>query len=188
MTNPLSEEIAPQTPLRYEFEGLSGESVAACFQCEKCSSGCPVTFAMDIMPHHVIRLLDFGQLTEVLKSDTIWVCASCETCSTRCPNDIDIAHIMDTLRQMTLQEGAKAAQPSVPIFHTAFLDSIKRFGRVHEAMMAVAFSLRNGGFNGLLKQAGTGLSMLTHGKIKLMPYKILGNQQVRELFSKTEEG
>ncbi len=183
-----SEEVVPQPSLRYKIEGLSGESVAACFQCEKCTNGCPVTFAMDIMPHNVIRLLGLGQVDEVLHSDTIWVCASCETCATRCPNDIGIAHIMDTLCQMSQREGLKAAQPTVPIFHAAFLDSIQRFGRVHEAMMAVVFSLKSGGPGGLLKQAGTGISMFTHGKIKLLPYKLLGNRQVRDIFKRTEEG
>jgi len=183
-----SKEVVPQLSLRREVESLSGANLTACFQCEKCTSGCPVTFAMDIMPHHVIRLLDLGQVDEVLQSDTIWVCASCETCSTRCPNDIDIAHVMDTLRQMSQRKGVKAAQPSVPIFHSAFLGSIQRFGRVHEAMMAVVFSLKSSGPSGLLEQAGTGISMFIHGKIKLLPYKLLGNQQVRDIFKRTEKG
>jgi len=179
------QEVIPQLSLRRKVEELSGEKITACFQCEKCTNGCPVTFAMDIMPHQVLRLLGLGQIEEVLLSDTIWVCASCEMCATRCPNDISIAHIMDTMRQMSQREGPKASQKNVPIFHAAFLGSIRRFGRVHEAFMSVEFYLRSSGVSGLLQQAGTGLSMFNHGKIKIMPYRLLGNRQVRSIFKRT---
>ena len=32
----------------------------ACYQCGKCSNGCPVTFAMDYLPHQLIRMLQLG--------------------------------------------------------------------------------------------------------------------------------
>lgn len=89
----------PGSVKRQQIEQLSGEKISTCFQCEKCANGCPMTFAMDIAPNQVMHSIQLGLIDPVLKSDTIWVCASCETCSTRCPNDIDIAHVMDTLRQ-----------------------------------------------------------------------------------------
>jgi len=106
----IPKSVVPKPSLRKRIEELSGQKISACFQCEKCTNGCPVTFAMDIVPHKVIRLLHLGLINEVLHSDTIWVCASCETCTTRCPNDIDIARIMDTLRQMSQREGVKPSQ------------------------------------------------------------------------------
>jgi heterodisulfide reductase subunit C len=171
--------------LRRKIEDVSGERVTACFQCEKCSNGCPVTFAMDIMPHLAMRLLALGQVDEVLRSDTIWVCATCETCATRCPNDIEIAHVMDALRQMCRREGVTPSQKAVPVFHETFLSSIRRYGRVHEPTMAAAFALRNGGIGGLLKQAGTGLAMFTRGKISIIPERLRGRKQVGEIFERT---
>ncbi|HUU64634.1 MAG TPA: 4Fe-4S dicluster domain-containing protein [Dehalococcoidales bacterium] len=180
------QSVIPKPSLRKKIEELSGQKISACFQCQKCTNGCPVTFAMDIMPHKAMRLLHLGLVDEVLHSDTIWVCASCETCTTRCPNDIDIARVMDTLRQLSQREGVKSSQKNFPIFHSAFLSSIRRHGRVHETEMAVNYALKSGGIAGLLKQAGTGLAMFTRGKIKLLPPRLRGKSQVRDIFKKTK--
>ncbi|MCK4722055.1 MAG: 4Fe-4S dicluster domain-containing protein [Dehalococcoidia bacterium] len=178
--------VVPKPSLRKRIEELSGQKISACFQCEKCTNGCPVTFAMDIVPHKVIRLLHLGLVNEVLHSDTIWVCASCETCTTRCPNDIDIARIMDTLRQMSQREGVKPSQKNFPIFHSAFLSSIRRHGRVHESEMVVNYTLRSGGLGGLLKQASTGLAMFTRGKIRLLPPRLRTKSQVKNIFKRAK--
>jgi len=183
---PLPQDVVPRPSLRRKIEELSGQKISACFQCEKCTNGCPVTFAMDIVPHRAMRLLHLGLVDEVLHSDTIWVCASCETCGTRCPNDIDIAHIMDTLRQLSRKEGIKPARRNVPIFHSVFLASIRRYGRVHESAMAVNYALKSGGLKGLLKQAGMGLAMFTRGKIKLRPARLRGKSQVKDIFRKAD--
>ena len=180
------QSVIPKPSLRKKIEELSGQKISACFQCQKCTNGCPVTFAMDIMPHKAMRLLHLGLVDEVLHSDTIWVCASCETCTTRCPNDIDIARVMDTLRQLSQREGVKSSQKNFPIFHSAFLSSIRRHGRVHETEMAVNYALKSGGIAGLLKQAGTGLAMFTRGKIKLLPPRLRAKSQVRNIFKKTK--
>ena len=181
----IPQSVIPKPSLRKKIEELSGQKISACFQCEKCTNGCPVTFAMDIMPHKAMRLLHLGLVDEVLHSDTIWVCASCETCTTRCPNDIDIARLMDTLRQLSQREGVKSSQKNFPIFHSAFLSSIRRHGRVHETEMAVNYALKSGGIAGLLKQAGTGLAMFTRGKIKLLPPRLRAKSQVRNIFKQT---
>ena len=183
----LPEVITPTTSLRKRVEELSGQNVSACFQCEKCTNGCPVSFAMDIVPHKVMRLIQLGLKDEVLRSDTIWLCTSCETCTTRCPNGIDIAHIMDTLQQMSQREGIKASQPDVPIFHNAFLASMKRHGRVHEMTMVVTFLLKSQGIRGLLNYTGMGLDMMLKGKIVLLPSPLRANSQVRNIFNKSKE-
>jgi heterodisulfide reductase subunit C len=182
----VQQSVIPKPSLRKKIEELSGQKISACFQCQKCTNGCPVTFAMDIMPHKAMRLLHLGLVDEVMHSDTIWVCASCETCTTRCPNDIDIARVMDTLRQLSQHEGVKSSKKNFPIFHSAFLSSIRRHGRVHETEIAVNYALKSGGIAGLLKQAGTGLAMFTRGKIKLLPPRLRAKSQVRNIFKKTK--
>ena len=182
----LPQTIVPNPSWRKKVERLSGHNVSACYQCEKCSNGCPITFAMDIVPHKLIRAIHLGLKEEVLRSDTIWVCASCETCTTRCPNGIDIAHIMDTLRQMSQREGIKSVQKDVPIFHSVFLSSIKRHGRVHELEMITDYTLRSEGPSGLLRQAGMGLTMFLKGKIRLLPRLLRTSRQVRSIFRQME--
>ncbi len=180
----LPDVIIPNPSFRSRVEETCGERVSDCFQCEKCTNGCPLVFAMDIAPHKIIRAVQLGLKDEVLNSDTIWVCVSCETCTTRCPNDIDIAHVMDSLRQMSQREGVRASQPKIPLFHKAFLGSIKRFGRVHEGEMAATYMLKAGGVKELMGMAGMGMDMFKKGKVKLLPH--CPNKQVKDIFRATE--
>jgi heterodisulfide reductase subunit C len=182
----LPRTVVPEPSLRRKVEAMSGERVSACYQCEKCTNGCPVAYAMDVVPHKLIRSVHMGLKDDVLNSDTIWICASCETCTTRCPNGIDIAHVMDTLRQISRREGRKASQKDVPIFHSAFLSSVKRHGRVHEGEMAIMYALRSGGIKGLLSYAGLGMAMFKKGKVKILPSSLSGNRQVKRFFSAAE--
>ncbi|NTW89258.1 MAG: 4Fe-4S dicluster domain-containing protein, partial [Desulfobulbaceae bacterium] len=74
-----------------KVEALSGTSVRRCFQCGKCSAGCPMATFMEHPPNRVVRLLQLGQWQRILAGRSIWYCASCETCSTRCPNKVHLA-------------------------------------------------------------------------------------------------
>jgi len=60
-----------------KVEELSEQNIYACYQCGKCSAGCPSISEMDISPSEIIRLVQLGEEEEVLNSKTIWVCASC---------------------------------------------------------------------------------------------------------------
>lgn len=83
---------------------LSGQNLDACYQCGKCSGGCPSVTQMDMLPNQVIRLLQIGLPELALQCNTIWVCASCYMCTVRCPRGIDLAKIMEALRQVNLRE------------------------------------------------------------------------------------
>lgn len=85
-----------------KIETLSGENIDLCFQCGGCSSGCPLTQEMDLLPSTVMRYVQLG-LEEVLDSKTIWVCSTCFNCEVRCPRGIDIANLMEALRQTVLR-------------------------------------------------------------------------------------
>jgi len=85
-------------------EEYSGQDLMACYQCGKCAAGCPVAFAMDMLPSQVIRLVQLGQVEEALESETIWFCAACQTCYARCPKGVDLSRIMEALREIALQE------------------------------------------------------------------------------------
>lgn len=166
---------------------LREEKVSTCFQCQKCSNGCPLAFAMDIAPHQVMHSIQLGLVDEVLNSDTIWVCASCETCTTRCPNEIDIAHVMDKLRQLSTRKGVKSSQKQVPIFHSTFLSNVKLLGRMHEISLALGYSLRSEGIKGILKQTGLGMNMMRKGKMKIIPERLRAGKEVKEIFRKSEK-
>jgi heterodisulfide reductase subunit C len=157
----------------------SGLNIQDCYQCQKCSAGCPVAFAMDYKPNQIMQMVLLGMKERVLSCKTIWVCASCYTCSTRCPNDIDIAGVMDWLRQSALREGIVPAEKEVPLFHAAFLDSIRTHGRVYELGMMARYKMKTGKFFDDMK---LGWKMFTKGKLKLFPSGVRKKREITELF------
>ena len=40
-----------------KIASISGEKVLACYQCGKCTAGCPVADQMDIPPNQIIRYI-----------------------------------------------------------------------------------------------------------------------------------
>lgn len=102
--------------LRSDFvkkvEEISGENLPSCYQCGKCSAGCPMSFAMDLLPNQIIRLVQLGLEDDIAKSKTIWICASCLTCAVRCPRGVDLSKIMEALRLITLRKNIDYVEPS----------------------------------------------------------------------------
>jgi heterodisulfide reductase subunit C len=107
----LSRNDAQNTVIK-KVEEISGQTVLACYQCGKCSAGCPMVSLMDLLPNQIIRLVQLGQIDEVLKSKTIWLCASCFTCTARCPKGVDLAKVMEALRLLLLRKSANYVEPS----------------------------------------------------------------------------
>lgn len=90
-----------------KVEQVSGQKLLACYQCGKCSAGCPMAAHMDILPNQVIRMAQLGMQQKLLASRTIWTCVSCLTCNSRCPKNIRIAEVIESLRQTALRNGQR---------------------------------------------------------------------------------
>jgi heterodisulfide reductase subunit C len=95
-----------KSPFVAKVAEMSGQNLLACYQCGKCSAGCPVVSQMDILPNQIIRLAQLGLKDDLLESKAIWVCASCMTCNVRCPKGINIAEVIESLRQILLRQRA----------------------------------------------------------------------------------
>jgi len=87
-----------------KVEELSGQNLLACYQCGKCSAGCPAVSDMDILPNQIIRYAQLGFKDELIRSKSIWICASCFTCNARCPKGINIAEVIEAIRQILLRK------------------------------------------------------------------------------------
>jgi heterodisulfide reductase subunit C len=148
------------------IEELSGQDIKNCYQCGKCSAGCPIAADMDLPPNQVIRLLQLGLTDVALRSRTIWLCASCETCTTRCPREVDLAAVMDALRNLALREGVRSPERVVPFFNRIFLSLVKRYGRVYEMELIGRFN--TGTFN-FFKDVMKAPKLFFKGRLKLWP-------------------
>lgn len=97
--------------LLWKITDMSRQNLRLCYQCGKCSAGCPIADSMDVPPHKVIRLLQLGEVEEAMRSKTIWACAACFTCATRCPKGVDLSKIMEALRSLLLRKGTYRLRP-----------------------------------------------------------------------------
>jgi len=165
----------------------TGVDVARCYQCGKCSAGCPLAGDMDFPPSqvmHLLQLRDFPEMAQqALRSHTIWLCLTCEICYCRCPMEIDIPKVMDALRHESLA-GRKVNPKAKDIlaFHRAFLDSVRYTGRLFEMGQVVDYKLRSRHFLQDLLQAPW---MFFVGKLHLLPERIRGRSQLARIFAKT---
>ncbi|MBN2150255.1 MAG: 4Fe-4S dicluster domain-containing protein [Candidatus Lokiarchaeota archaeon] len=82
-----------------------GRGLYQCVACGKCSAGCPISDALEVLPHQIIRKAILGLKTQVLSCPTIWVCATCFRCNDRCPEQVNPASIMFVLKNMATDEG-----------------------------------------------------------------------------------
>lgn len=161
----------------------SGTAPAACFQCHKCTTGCPVGPEMDLLPSQIMRLVHLGARDEVLRSKSIWLCASCEACTTRCPMGVDVAAVMDMLRIMAVEDQVAVPDDHVKQFNRSFLGSLRHHGRVFEVGMLAAYKLRTGD---LFSDVGKVPQMLLKGKLSLLPKRSGAAAEVREVFRRAE--
>lgn len=165
----------------------SGEDIKSCYYCQKCTAGCPTAFVMDYKPAQLLRMIQLGQKERVLSSKTIWMCIGCEACGTRCPNQIRLAPVMDVLREMALEEGY-APETAIYSLHRSFLESIRRWGRMHEVTMLAEFKTREllaeypVFFKGLLGDAKLGANLLLNGKLSFVPDRIKRMEEIKALY------
>ena len=158
----------------------SGQNPSLCYQCGNCTAGCPYSQYFDYPVSQVMRLLQAGQKDTILNSKAIWLCATCETCTTRCPCEVDVAHIMDTLRIIARREN-KVSEKDVKLFYDSFLDSMKQFGRIYEVGILLSYNIKSGHF---LADADLGPKVMSHSKIHFLPKKIKGRDEVVKIFER----
>ncbi|MBI5033560.1 MAG: 4Fe-4S dicluster domain-containing protein [Chloroflexi bacterium] len=143
------------------------ENVYLCYQCVKCTSGCPLADEFDLAPNQVMRALQLGEDDRVLHSKTIWLCASCQTCLTRCPQNIDLPRINDQLSMEAKKRGVKSAAPEIGLFRQVFLRNARILGRAYELGLILEMNLRT---RQPFKDVPMGLQMVLKRKVSIFPH------------------
>jgi len=184
--------LDPDYSFLEQIEAAGPFRTGACFQCRKCTNGCPVAFAMDLYPDELIRLVILGQRQTVLACQTIWICAACETCTTRCPNEVGIAELMDCLKEMAVEEGVPSPQPQILALHETFLNNITKRGRLYETTFLAAYLLKSGQLPDKLTsgtwryELNLGRQMFLKGRLPIMPKSIKGKKEVRKILTRSK--
>jgi heterodisulfide reductase subunit C len=181
------EHTHPDT-LNDEIRRETGVIVNKCYQCGKCSAGCPVATEMEYPPSLVMLMLqteDPLHVEKLLKSMTIWLCVTCEMCLTRCPMEIDIPSLMDFMRQKSYR--AKKTNPQakkIISFHKSFLDSINYTGRLYEMGLIVDYKMRTGA---MMQDVAVAPKMFIKGKLNPVPEFIKGRKKIAAIFNKVQD-
>ena len=153
-----------------------------CYQCGKCSGGCPMADAMDLKPRGVMRCAQVGSLERILRSNTIWLCTSCHACVDRCPHDVNVPALIEKARYEAMRRGISRRDSDV--LNRAFIANLKAFGRNHEMLLAGLYNVF------ALKPAQDMMSvphMLKKGLIHPLPESIKGVSDVTELIERAEK-
>jgi heterodisulfide reductase subunit B len=144
-----------------------GQNVYLCYQCLKCTSGCPVSEYFDWQPHQIMRAAQFGDLEIALESQTPWLCAACQTCTTRCPQNLDINAIMEFMTREATKRGLKPKVPAADIFCNAFMHEVRLWGRAYELGLMAEMKLRTGD---LFSDLDLGAKMMLNRKFSFLPH------------------
>jgi heterodisulfide reductase subunit C len=164
----------------------TGVSVTRCYQCGKCTAGCPMAEEMDYTPSHILRLLQLGLPgfeDKVLGAYSPWVCLTCEMCYARCPQDVDIPKMMDFLRSeaVRLNKVNPRANDFVS-FHKTMLDSIRYVGRLYEVGMIMGYKARTWHLFEDIMMAPT---LFFKGKLKIFPHLIKNRKNMSQIFKRS---
>ena len=172
---------AAMSPLLAHVAEHSGQAVMSCYQCGKCTAGCPVARDVDLGPRQVMRAVQLGLREAALQNELIWLCLSCQTCTIRCPRGIDVAAVMESLRLLAVAEGVKPAFRDVAVLHRLLLESVKRTGRVYELGVGGLYNLLGAR---PLTNADLLPRLLAKGKLGLLPARSRGARAVRAIYER----
>jgi heterodisulfide reductase subunit C len=164
-------------------------SLRDCYQCGKCSAGCPMADAMDILPNRLIRLVQIGQFEKAIRAESIWKCVSCMTCTARCPKSVDCAGVIDVLRQHAFERGCvPEVRRRAVLFQKAFLDNIRRNGRLREMELIGEFKLRaflrDRSLRTLVKDTLLAPKLMQRGKLHFPGGRVKDRAVVRRIFAR----
>lgn len=166
-----------------EVGNKSGQPINLCFHCQKCASGCSMARFSDYSPNQILRFIQMGMKDRVLGSSMIWICSGCEICGARCPNGIKMSEVMDTLKEIAIEENV-IREKNILSFHDTFLKTVAIRGRVHDLAMMAIYKLRT---KDLFTDMDLGMKLFFKGKLPLMSKGVKNKKQLKLIFKRSAE-
>jgi len=160
-----------------------GNSYDFCYQCGLCTASCRTAFAMKYTPRQVMNLLQLGCEDEAAASGSGMLCTACYSCTFRCPRGVAVTDMMAAIQRLNLHR--RHADGDIRRFYLSFMRTVERHGRFHEVEFLARYFIPNPTL--LTGQVRLGLSLLSKGKISLIPPKMKGPKAIAAMFRKAEE-
>jgi heterodisulfide reductase subunit C len=135
------------------------ELVSTCLQCGTCTASCPNSFAMDMPPRKLWRMVLMDRVEEIFTS-------TCYFCTLRCPRGLELTQAMSMLKEVAVKEDIPKYRISSK-FYSSFMESVRRHGRVRETEFLTLYFMNMK--NPLLPMKFTpiGIKFLKKNKVKI---------------------
>ena len=158
----------------------AGVDLDDCYQCGKCTAGCPMAHAMDLVPRQVIRALQLGQVDRAVNAHSPWICVNCMVCTARCPQGVSVDGIMLATRHYAKNHGLQP-EPDGDKFDDAFVGNIRSWGKSNEAILAAKYNLVSGH---LFQDLASVPKMLSRGMIGPKIHSIKDKQSLQAIMDR----
>jgi heterodisulfide reductase subunit C len=166
--------------IREEILNEVDPNIYNCYQCGRCTAGCPLADVYEYQPNEIIRLIQLNKIGDILNANSVYLCASCEICSSRCPQEVKVSAIMNHLRIKSWQYRLFKLKENSN-FYRIFLRIVEKFGRSFEPALILILNLFNKRFfNDMDLMPG----ILLRRKIKLLPEFTRQRKEVAEIIKK----
>jgi len=162
---------------------LVGNDFSLCYQCGLCTGSCRTAYAMKYTPRQIMNLLQLGREDEAVASGSGLLCTACYSCMFRCPRGVAVTDLMGAIQRLSLHQ--KHADPHIQRFYRAFMRTVERHGRFHEAEFLVRYYAVNP--LRLRSEFRLGLMLLTKGKVVLKAPKVKSQKGIAAMFRKAAE-
>lgn len=183
-----STTIKQKNNLKSQLEENVGVIPSHCYQCGKCTAGCPLNEDMDIKPSQVLRMLQAeqpGYEDKLLSSLSIWLCLACDTCYSRCPQEVKLSQVMDFLRQESVRQNkVNPGAKDILSFHKAFLETIEKNGKLNEVWLTLNYKLKT---LNLIQDIQKAPSMFLKGKLNPIPNRVQNVREIEQIFKRISD-
>jgi heterodisulfide reductase subunit C len=175
---------APDVVLATTIRRGAGINAYKCYQCKKCTAGCPVAGFAGLHPAQIVRAVQLGDLSTIMADKFIWLCTGCQTCTSRCPQEIDVAGIMDELRMLAYEHDLVPKDAPFAGILKYNADSFKRWGRLYELELLARDKIMRPG--SMTDDLMLGVKMVMKGKIGFVPSRGGDRAQMKRMVEAAE--
>ncbi len=162
---------------------LGSVSPDACFQCNRCTAGCPLLSAMDLTPAQVVHHIILGEWEPVLHSQAIWLCVHCETCTARCPQEVDVSKLFTAARVRAWRSGKVSRDQGIAAYFASFLENLYLYGRSAELPLTLICKLKSEEY---FRDFNLGLRLIARGRLNFLSLP-RGGALYRRLYDRVQQ-